>query len=579
VEYLRAGSGHGTRVHRGETVTAGARPDHSATLRDYLGVVRRRRWIILLAVVLVPAAALAFSLHQEKLYQAQAKVLLSAQNLAAQLTGTQNTGVNEPQTEIVQTQAEVARVPAIAERVLRRVPVAGLTVEGFLGSSSVSAATNADLLTFEVTNHRPSLAKRLVDEYAASYAVYRHRLDTAAIHNALVNVDQRIDRLVAAGGRHSSLYSSLVDHQQTLATMSALQTSNATVVQYAAKTGLVQPKTSRNAILGLFLGLVLGIGLAFLREALDTRVRSAQEIGERLGGLPMLGRIPAPRRALRTNDRLVMLGDPTAVEAEAFRMLRTSLEFATLGREARTIMITSAVEQEGKSTTIANLAVALARAGQRVILVDLDLRRPYLDRFFDLQGPGITQVALGRASLEEALRHGAVEMSGRDVRQPSTNGHVRMNLANGNGNGGIGDRVAHGALAVLPSGPIPPDPGEFVGTAALSEILAELAELADVVLVDAPPVLHVGDAMTLSAKVDGMIVATKMNIVRRHMLGELARQLDGAPTPVLGFVVTGAEEEEAGYGYGYGHGYGYGYAPRAYSSRESAAVEPAGSER
>jgi len=549
-------------------VTTGARPEHSATLRDYLGVLRRRKWIILLAVVLVPAAAVGFSLHQQKLYQAQAKVLLSTQNLAAQLTGTQNTGINETQTEIVQTQAEVARVPAIAGRVLRRVPGTGLTVSGFLADSSVSASANADILTFSVTNHSPGRASRLVDEYASSYTVYRRHLDTAAIHAAIVNVDDRITRLVAAGGGHSSLYSSLLDRQQTLATMSALQTSNATVVQYASKTPLVQPKTSRNAILGLFLGLVLGIGLAFLWEALDTRVRTAQEIGDRLGGLPMLGRIPVPGKALRSKNRLVMLGDPSAVEAEAFRMLRTSLEFTTLGRDVRRIMITSAVEQEGKSTTIANLAVALARAGQRVILVDLDLRRPYLDKFFNLEGPGITQIALGRSTLADALQLGTVALSERNPRRtPSPN--VRVNLApgaNGNGNGhGDGSRVK-GVLAVLPSGPIPPDPGEFVGTAVLGELLDELAELADVVLIDAPPVLHVGDAMTLSSKVDGIIVATKMKVVRRHLLGELARLLAATPAPVLGFVVTGAEEEDAAYGYGYG--YGYGYAPRPYAERE-----------
>ena len=98
-----------------------------------------------------------------------------------------------------------------------------------------------------------------------------------------------------------------------------------------------------------------------------------------------------------------MLDDPTGVQAETFRMLRTNLDFVTLDRDVRTIMVTSAVEQEGKSTTIANLAVALARAGQRVVLVDLDLRRPFLDKFFGLTGPGITQVALGHASLENAL--------------------------------------------------------------------------------------------------------------------------------------------------------------------------------
>jgi polysaccharide biosynthesis transport protein len=538
-------------------VTTAGHAGHAATLRDYLHVLRRRKWIILQAAVLVPAAAIGFSIHQQKLYRASAQVLLSSQNLATELTGTQQTGVSVQPDRVAQTQADVARVPAIAARVLRRVPGTGLTVQRFLSRSGVSTATNADILTFEVMNRDAALARRLVDEYAASYTVYRRSLDTAAIHTALQSVDARIGQLVDAGGRGGALYASLVERQQTLATMQALQTSNAAVVQQAQKVVQVQPKTSRNAVLGIFLGIVLGIGLAFLREALDTRVRNAEEIGERLGGLSLLARVPVPSKKLRAKNRLVMLDSPTGVQAEAFRMLRTNLDFATLGRNARTIMVTSAVEQEGKSTTIANLAVALARTGQRVVLVDLDLRRPFLHKFFELDSPGITQVALGHISLEEAL----VPVAIADARQRwKTNGN-----GNGNGHGAV-----KGILEVLPSGPIPPDPGEFVGTAVLSEILEELRMRADFVLIDAPPVLHVGDAMALSTKVDGILVVTRMQVVRRHMLNELARQLANAPTPVLGFVVTAADEEES---YGYGYGYGYGsYHARPYEPSENAAA-------
>jgi non-specific protein-tyrosine kinase len=220
-------------------------------------------------------------------------------------------------------------------------------------------------------------------------------------------------------------------------------------------------------------------------------------------------------------------------------------------------MVTSAVEQEGKSTTIANLAVALARAGKRVVLVDLDLRRPFIDRFFGIRGPGLTQVALGHASLDEALVRIAIAEPGAET----SNG-------NGNGNGNGKGSLLRGVLEVLPSGPIPPDPGEFVGTQALGEILEELRDRADVVLVDAPPALHVGDALRLSTRVDGILLVTRMKIVRRHMLSELARQVATVPTPVLGFVVTGANEEE---GYGTDGAYGYYYSrPYARSSEEKA---------
>jgi Mrp family chromosome partitioning ATPase/capsular polysaccharide biosynthesis protein len=527
--------------------------EHSTTLRDYLQVLRRRKWIVLQAVVLVPLAAVLFSLNQQTLYQASAQVLLSSQNLAAQLTNTQSTGINLQPDRIAQTQAGVARVPVIASRVLRRVGGTGLTVDQFLSDSSVSTSPNADLLGFTVTNHDPQLARRLVDAYAREYTIYRRQLDTGAINTALKSATVRLKQLSRAGGRNGALYSSLVDRQQTLATMAALQTANATVIKRADGATQIQPRPKRNAILGLALGIVLGLGLAFLWEALDTRVRSAQEIGEKLGGLPLLARLPAPGKKLRAENRLVMLDDPSSVSAETFRMLRTNLDFVMLDRRAKTIMVTSAVEQEGKSTTIANLAVALARAGQRVALVDLDLRRPFLAKFFDLDGPGITQVALGHATLDDALVRVAITNT-----QESRNVHVEVN---GNGSGASGNATVKGLLEVLPAGPIPPDPGEFVATQALAEILDELRDRADVVLVDAPPALRVGDAMTLTSRVDGILVVTRMKIVRRHMLSELGRQLASVPTPVLGFVVTDAAGEDEGYGYGYGGYYARSYAP------------------
>ena len=522
---------------------------HAATLRDYVHVAQRRKWIIVQAVVLVPVAAVLFSLHQTKLYEAQAQVLLSSQNLAAQLTNTQSTGINLQPDRIAQTQAGVARVATIASRVINIARVPRLGVQGFLDTSGVTTSPNADLLTFSVTNHDLLLARRLVDIYARQYTIYRRQIDTAAIGTALHSVNARIRELVKAGGKRSSLYSQLVGNQQKLATMNALETANATVVQQADSATQVQPKPTRNGILGLLLGIVLGIGLAFLWEALDTRVRNAQEIGERLGGLSLLARIPAPDKKLRSTNHLVMVDEPTGVHAEAFRMLRTNLGFATLGRDVRTVMVTSAVQQEGKSTTLANLAVALARSGQRVVLVDLDLRRPFVDKFFRIEGPGLTQVALGQVSLDEALASVAIVSGGH-----GSNG----NGNNGNGNGHHGEMA--GVLEVLPAGPIPPNPGEFVGTAALSEILEQLRGRADIVLVDAPPTLNVGDAMTLSTKVDGILVITRMKTVRRQMLNELSRVLAGSPTPVLGYVVTGADEEE---GYGYGYGYSAYYAQQA----------------
>src|SRR5207237_9242002 len=170
---------------------------------------------------------------------------------------------------------------------------------------------------------------------------------------------------------------------------------------------------------------------------------------------------PEPPRRASNENNLAMLVEPQGVSAEAFRMLRTNFEFVNLERGAKTIMVTSAVQEEGKSTTVANLAVALARARHSVALVDLDLRRPMLDRFFDLSaGAGLTEVALGYTKLEDALLRVAITDA-----EPAGEG-----AGNGNGAG----REVQGFLDVLAAGLKPPDGGEFASSRAGGDILAEL---------------------------------------------------------------------------------------------------------
>jgi succinoglycan biosynthesis transport protein ExoP len=526
----------------------GLHTTQESSLRDYLTTIRRRKWVIAQAVLLLPAAAIAFSLHQQTLFRAHAEVLLSQQNLANQLNGITDPAQFQQPDRVAQTQADLARVPEVARRTLVAAGISDRTPDEFLSESSVTAKANANLLDFAVTEPRVSLAARLVNEYAKQFAAYRSELDTAALERAREEVQERLAALATGGARESALYTSLVEKEQTLATMAALQTSNAVLVHSADGASQVQPRPVRNGILGLILGIVLGVGAAFLREALDTRVRTADEIGERLG-LPLLARLPEPPRKLQKKDALVMFDDAHDGRAEPFRMLRTNLDFLRLDHDIRTIVITSAVEREGKSTTAANLAVALARGGHRVALVDLDLRRPYLDRFFNgSNGRGLTEVALGRTTLTDALSPVLLANIGQEGQADgSVNGNGRRSLSTA------------GELQVLVAGPLPPNAGEFVGSAVVAEILNELREKFDTVLIDAPPLLHVGDAMTLGARSDALILVTRLNLVRRPMLNELRRILDSMPAKGMGFVITGAEAED---GYGYGTAYYYGSAAR-----------------
>jgi capsular exopolysaccharide synthesis family protein len=500
--------------------------------------------LILLTTAVITALAVYVSLRQTRLYEASADVFLNTQNLAASLSNIQPVYV-DPQ-RAAETQARLARVPAVAQRAINAARVRSRDASVLLAESSVTTAPSADLLSFSVTDQNRGLAVKLATAYAKAYTDYRRELDTSSLVQARREIEKRILQLRASGDRGSEIYASLVEKDQQLRTSELLQNSNAALVRPAKDAAQVQPRPARNGILAAVLGLVLGVGLAFLRDALNTRVRSAAEIQDRLD-LPLLGRVPEPSRRRRGRKRLTMLEDPRAGEAEAYRILATNLDFVNLDRGASTIMITSASRGEGKSTTIANLAVAFARAGRRVVLVDLDLRRPSLASFFGLEnGVGLAQVALGRASLASAL-----------VRIPIVEDD---NAARVSENG-----AGPGFLEVLPSGPVPPNPAEFAGSHVLTEVLARLEEGADLVLIDAPPILQVSDAMTLSTKVDGLMAIVRLPDIRRPVLDELRRVLDSAPVVKLGFVITGASADDA---YGYGYGYGYAYASEGKRERE-----------
>ena len=506
------------------------------TLRDYLAVLRRRKWIVIQAVVIVPLVALVLSQLQEPRFEASSLVLLKRQGLAATVTGSQDPNLLQDPAMLGRTQAQVAEVPELAERVVRSVGVPNHTASDLLASSKVEPVPQTDVvLRFTVDDRLPAVAARLATAYAYKYTEYRRELDTLAYNGARRELEARMAKLRKEGvSRSSPLYSSLAGQAQTLVTLAALQVSNASVLRPATGAAQVRPKTKVNVALGLLIGLVLGLGIVFVLEALDRRVRPDQDLESLLTLPPLLARLPAPPKQADTGE-LAMLARPTTAEAESFRLLRANLELANLEPKARTILVTSASREEGKTTTIANLAVALARAGRRVALVDLDIREPMIARMFRLgrRSAGVTQVVLGDVALADALTRVPLAVV-REI-DPARPGGLTM-----------------GTLDVLPAGPPPPNPGEFVASGAVGKLLNDLAERVDIVLVDAPPLLAVSDSITLGSRVDAVVVVVRLNVTDREMLRELGRALEACPCTKLGYVLTGAEPHEP-YGYGGAH--------------------------
>jgi capsular exopolysaccharide synthesis family protein len=356
--------------------------------------------------------------------------------------------------------------------------VSDMSPEDFLGASKVVPNARNDVLVFRASDGDETRAITLATEFARQFILYRRDIDEGAY------VDQVGDAFLVAPA------------------------------QEASKTD----QWKRNLLLGLALGLIAGVLLAFLAEALDTRVRSAAEAVRRLN-LPLLGRLPKPPRKLRRKGRLVMFADPNGPHAEPFRTLRTNLLLLNAEGDARTIMVTSAVTDEGKSTTASNLAVALARMGKRVILADLDLRRPSVGGLFglDVRRFGVTEVLEGRVSLDSVL--------------------APIRIARGASDGG------DGSLHVLPAGSIPANVGEFFASSRLSTLLTTLTAQADIVLIDGPPVLGTGDGVTLAAEVEALVVVARVDETRRAMLDEVRDVLAMCKAEKLGVIVTSAPRE------------------------------------
>ena len=503
-------------------------------LRDYLRVLGQRKWIMLPALVLVPLVAVLLSLREQPLYQASAEVLLNRQDIAASLTNIQDPTLFDPNRN-AQTQAQLAQVPEVGRRVVRALDLRDRGAYDVLGQSFVSASEETDLLTFSVVDADRELAPRLATEYAQQFTQYRTELDTRTLRSAREAVDAELDALRSEGKEGSALYAELADKQQQLRTLETLYTSRAVLVRPAAGAAQIQPKPVRNGVIGGLLGVVLALVFAFLAEALDTRVRSGDAIGERLG-LPLLGRIPEPPRRLRKHRQLVWFEMGNERDAEAFRMLRTNLDFVNLEVKARAILVTSAVADEGKSTTAANLAISLARTGRRVLLADMDVRASALEGFFGIEAsPGLTNVALGEVELNDAVTAVAVEGS-VDL------GGMTPASAGAGGNGGPPEEVPS-VVEVLTTGPVPPNPGEFLASRRVAGILEQLRARCDVLIVDAAPLLVASETLALMGQLDALLLVARLKVLRSSMLTELERILQTCPIPALGYVLTGAGTE------------------------------------
>lgn len=512
------------------------------TLRDYIGVLWRRKWIILLVVVVATASAFYFSYRQPAVYEATADLIYEKPlNISNPLTGQGYTDPNERNLEL-RSISSVLASPDMQERVDILLEEQGSPVTGFEVSAAPlqdtaagSASTSSNVARITVTSEDPQLAAAAANAYADAYITWRKKRVQLQITSGI----EALKKKLAGYGealKGSTDYLILQQRLQDLQLLAATATGDFRVlVPAAAPETPVSPKPLRSAILGFGVGLFAAIGLAFLLEQLDTRLRQAEDV-TRILRQPILGRIPRVSKKSLDESPIPALTQPDGSLTEAFRLLRTNLEFMRVDDDVRSLLVTSSVQGEGKSVCVANLAVTLAMGGKKVFVVDADLRRPRQHSYFGLRNTvGVSTVVTGRTSLSDALQKFSFEPT------IGANNVDFRTWAQG------GESLTR--LYVLTSGPLPPNPGEIVSSRRFATIIETLAKEADLVIVDSPAMLAVGDTAALASKVDGHIFLVDMKTATRPMLKHAADQLMRLPSRSLGIVLRTDDSRTGGYYY------------------------------
>jgi len=354
--------------------------------------------------------------------------------------------------------------------------------------------------------------------------------------------EQRVEqlRLTRETEVLGSIYSLLSNRLEESRIVTAIEDPSVRVVDPAIlPPEPVRPRTILNLLLGAVLGAMLGVGIAYTRESMDDTVHTREDIQKATGDVPILGMIPriseklAGERNLASDtghleSRLVAGRDPRNPVSEAYRSLRTNLTFANPDDPPRVVVFTSALPQDGKSTSAANLAITLAQQGHKTLLIDADLRRGVLNTVFGCdRQPGLSNLLAGQVKVEESIREVAL-------------GHS-------------------GSISFMPSGDFPPNPAELLGSSRMKRAIEELEKDFDFIIVDSPPLTIVTDAAVLGTKVHGVVLVARANETAKGALTYAVEQLQNVRARILGTILNDVDyRRDSRYGSRYGR-YGYYY--------------------
>jgi len=498
-------------------------------LRVYPRIIRRRRWWVVGITLAALAGAIVYSLVATKEYSATAQVVLQPQS--GSISFINGTNQNITPTDVT-TELQLLSSASIADAVEAKLHMSRIGVK-------TSEVGTTNVLSVTSTNHNPVLAARIANDYVNVFitdetAQALHSVTTAELQ--LTNEINTIDAQLPAeagtpqGTALGSEVAVLKGEFAELQIYGAETSGGVEVVSSAVPPKTPSsPKKTEDALIGLLVGLVAGIGMAFVVDYVDDAAYSREDLERAAPNIPVMGVVPMVNAwKNKSKPLLISVSEPTSPASESYRSLRTSLKFASKGRSAGSIVVTSATAGEGKTSTVSNLGVVMAKGGQRTVLVSADLRRPRLAGFFSLdETVGLTSVVIGDIRLDEALQR--VE----DVP----------------------------GLAVLAAGPIPPNPAELLENDSVAEILGMLKDRFDVVIVDSPPLFPVTDPMILAALTDVTLLVVAAGKTKRSQIKQAREKLAQLDDPLVGIVLNEVTRE-TGYGYGYEYSYAYKYQAR-----------------
>lgn len=447
------------------------------TFRDFLGVLGTRWRIIAVSLLAVVAAAAVQTMLTPAVYASSSKIYLRATQPASASTNNQVATYAVSASDLA-TYLDVLTSPSVEEPLRLRL---GLPSD-FPLSVSGEVSQTSNMMTITATGGDPQLVARVATEVGPVLA------DVAT---------KKFSPLLAANG----------------------QSVEATTITPATVPGEpTSPNAKRNLALGGLLGLALGIGLALLRHTLDTKVRSKDDIAA-LSNRPILGDIPMVKSV--KGGLLSLENDPHGRHAESIRRLRTNILFVDVTTGGHSFVVTSSVPGEGKTTTTVNLALAMADAGSKVLLIDGDLRNPSVASTMGLDGSfGLTTLLLGQAEPDDVVQ-----------------------------------RWRETTLHVLPAGPVPPNPSELLGSEPMEALFGKLAHDYDFILVDSPPVVPVIDAVLINKLTHGLIMVVGAERTKKRDLASAVQSLETVDAPVAGFALNMVSSgSSSAHRYGY---YGY----------------------